>query len=98
MKKISNYQELMAETARLKERRLFLEARMASQWTGLKEQLQPSSAAKVLVDTMFRRPPQTVKGTLLRSALAFGVGLLVEKAGPGWLQALRRKKKQEVHV
>ena len=52
----------------------------------------PEVVRPFVVDTFFRKEPKTVKGTLLRSAVTFGVGLLVEKAGSGWLQMLRRKR------
>ena len=92
MKKIRNHKELKAELDRLAERRQTLELEIRDQWSGMKQGLKPSNTAATLVDTFFRKEPKTVKGTLLRSAVTFGVGLLVEKAGSGWLQMLRRKR------
>lgn len=92
MKKISDRKTLDAEISRLEQRQTELEEKIRLQWAGLKQGLKPAGPAATLVNMIFRKEPQTAKGTLLKSALTFGAGLLIDRAGPDWLKLLRRKK------
>jgi hypothetical protein len=92
MKKINDLGTLQAEISKLELRQAELEDQLKQQWTGLKQDLRPAGTAATLVNMVFRKEPKTMKGTLLRSALTFGAGLLIDRAGPDWLRILRRKK------
>jgi len=87
MKKIKSIRQLQAEKKRIRQQQEALEKRIRESWQGVKENLRPANIAKEAIGGIFGKKTagSEHEGSLFKTAVQFGLGLLAgkltEKAG-----------------
>ena len=81
MKKIKSIQQLRAKKEQVILRLNYLELKMQQQLNELKQELRPAAIIKNSIGTILRKNAEHGLGSggILKSALTFGIGVLVSK-------------------
>jgi cell division septum initiation protein DivIVA len=79
MKKIKSIHQLKAEKKRIKDRQAELERSIRSNWSALKESVQPSHLAKEAFSKATDNTAGTNDGNILKSTFTYAMTMLAKK-------------------